>query len=79
MKNFDGPEIDIEAEPRTPATYRYLYYAICLAIMYGLYEFVYLMITGISRQFGHGFFAGAIFAAVMFYLGSRAEDSEKGR
>jgi hypothetical protein len=67
----------IDIQPRTRATYRYLYYAICMAIMYGLFEFVYFMITGISRQFGHGFFAGTIFAAVMFYLGSRAEESER--
>jgi hypothetical protein len=68
--------IDIEPERETPATYRYLYYAACMAIMYGLYEFVYWMITGISRQFGHGFFVGTIFALAMFYLGSRAEESE---
>jgi hypothetical protein len=67
----------IDIQPRTRATYRYLYYALCMAIMYGLYEFVYLMITGISRQFGHGFFAGTVFALAMFYLGSRAEESER--
>jgi hypothetical protein len=67
----------IDIQPRTRATYRYLYYAICMAIMYGLYEFVYLMITGISRQFGFGFFAGTMFALAMFYLGSRVEDAEK--
>jgi cyanate permease len=67
----------IDIQPRTRATYRYLYYAICMALMYGLYEFVYLMITGISRQFGFGFFAGSLFALAMFYLGSRAEDAEK--
>lgn len=57
--------------------YRFFLYAIGIGALVGLYYFVRFMVTGISPMFGHGFFAGCVFAALMLYLGARAEESNR--
>lgn len=58
--------------------YRFFLYTVGAGFLVGLFYFVRFMIAGISGQWGYGFFFGMMFAVVMFYLGTRAEESNRG-
>jgi len=50
---------------------RLIYITFCILVMYGFYRLVEFMVVGISDDFGHGYFAGALTIALMIWLGER--------
>lgn len=53
-----------------------VYYALCTAGMIGFYYLVRFFITGISPDFGNGFFVGAVLAGALVFLGTHLEHKD---
>lgn len=56
---------------------RFLAYALCTACMIGVYFIVKFIATGISPDFGLGFYAGTMTMAFLFWIYERIEASRR--
>jgi hypothetical protein len=57
---------------------RLLFYTICSVAMFGVYLLIKFAVTGISADFGLGFFAGIMTLAVLFWLVDRFTEGGLG-
>lgn len=50
-----------------------VFVTLCILGMTGFWFLVKFMVTGVSAQFGHGFFAGIALFVIMFWIGERLD------
>lgn len=48
-----------------------IFYAVCIALMLGVWWLIKFMVVGISADFGIGFVAGIALMAVLYYAAER--------
>lgn len=48
-----------------------IFYAVCIALMLGVWWLIRFLVVGISPDFGHGYFVGIAMMAILYYAAER--------